>query len=378
MQRSKPNFHVILGRRDLNQPVKLQFNLNLKSRLRILFLMTYLTSAFYFVSGDSLAWGSENLGSLEIDEISVRSEVDAIEADKTDFNIDKSYISFEWKKGGDLSAHFLLGKKSLVNQSGRFDSTFSNKDLGFVEAYAQLEGLYGRLRFGMLPIDYGVEGSQRESELVLSRTFLYSEKILALRDLGISYKISDRFYYTEIQIHNGESDSNTDGRVFLTSLWGIENPRHYNLGVSAQTGTTKPISTSSSGDTLAGVDVNEINRWRFGTIFGNFFSQQFQFMTQATFGERETQSEVTKFNLWNFDIQYDFTSQWGFLLRYESFDPNNSLTGDRKDKAHAALILRDKNATSNLYFIYTKNLEEGHEINNDEYGITWQVTPRIP
>lgn len=321
------------------------------------------------------AIASEKLGRVNIDNILLYPTYLVEEGQHSEFGLGLSSASFSWVHSQNLSAVFRIGKKSLINPALHFIDT-PDDSLGIYEAFGYLSGLYGNLRMGLIPVNFGLEGSWSEEQLIFPRSLLFDQRVMALRDLGLSYQTSHNGYYTSIAIHNGESDKNLDGRMFITSSWGWMNHRNLNLGVSAQAGTTKPLSTSTvKNDFVANVDVNEEALWRIANIYTLWNPHRWYLMIEMYFGEVE-QDQVTKYHGGHGDFGYQWNSYFGTFLRYDHFDPNEKLDGDLQRQASLALRVSDKYQVNTLFVTLIKKMEQGIEINNDQVLLSWRLTAK--
>ncbi len=331
---------------------------------------------FIFFCVAVLSVAAEKLGVLSVDEILLRPYFRAEEGQRGEFGLSDSLVNFSWKKDQHLTANLKLGSQILRNQMIHFSDSPS-EDLGLIEAYVQYTGMLGRIRMGIIPLEYGVEGSWQESELIFNRHLLFENRVVSLRDVGVSYYVSHKGFYTQIAVHNGESDvGNPDGRMFLTASWGWRNERNLNLGISSVTGTIKPESTVGvTQNNLAGVDSSIESLWRQATLFLHWHPNKWRFLLEATFGESEQENKIQKYNAGHVDLGYDWNQQWATYLRYDHFDWNERVYGDLHRRVTLAAVVSDPHKTNMLILAFSKNFEQGVEVNNDTFQLSWRVTP---
>ncbi len=331
---------------------------------------------FLLLSSGATAKQRESLGTLKVQDITLRPTFEAREPSEVQFLIGESSIALAWSLDENLSALVRIGPETLINPMARFKNQTS-EDLGLVEAYAQWSGVYGRLRAGLIPLEFGVEGEKTEANLRFPRSLLFANRALGLRDIGLSYRIEHNGFFTSVAVHNGEGDqSNLDGRVWTTAKWAWTDGRKFQGGFSAQTGTTKPASTSTSGDTLTAIDVNREAQWRLGGLFLDWEPSQWKLSFEAYLGESSQQKNLTKYSTGHFDVIYDFEPNFGMQLRFDMFDPNHKVDADVVKELSLGFRFSQKNQTSNIYLIGTKVFEEGRtQVNNDVARIIWSISP---
>lgn len=323
------------------------------------------------------AQAREKLGVLSVEDIFLRPYFLVREGQEAEFGLGETSLALSWFKSQDLGGIVRLGPRELINPMIHFSDEVKN-ELTIIEAFAQLSGLYGRLRMGLIPIEFGIEGVWQESEMSFPRSFIFEKRLVPLRDFGLSYQVGVHGYYTRIAIHNGESESeNKDGRMFYTASWGWSDYKNLDIGISSLTGTTKPLSTQTvTQDSIAGVNVNKMALWRMGQLYIYWHPNEWFFLSEFLFGELEQSEKVTKFSASHLDLGYRWNPNLKIFVRYDQFDPNESMDKDLLQKSSLALVFSDKYNTNSLYLIATKIYEQGNSINNDEFRLIWSLTPR--
>lgn len=320
------------------------------------------------------AQARERLGQLEVEDLTLRPRFAVEEPSDGSFDIGESTLGFRWSLIDNFSSVFRLGSRQLINPVARFSDSVAD-ELTLIEGYISWVSNYGELRMGLLPLQFGVEGDKLERELRFSRSLLFEQRIVGLRDLGLSYRIDFNGYFTGFTIHNGEGGEDRDGRVWYTAEWGWSDERKFQLGIAGQTGTTKPIATSTSADTLAQVDPTREALWRLGGIFMEWSPSQWKTVLETYVGERVQGNELEKYTVGHWDLIYDSSAQFGVQLRYDSFDPSAKVTGNWQQEVSIGFRISDIHQTSNFYLIGTKRLEERGETANDRLQIIWSATP---
>lgn len=339
-----------------------------------LFLIYFLIIFFSF---QTLA--REKLGTLTVDDLLLRPMFTLNEGPRGEFTVHQSSVNFLWEKDENFRASLKVGSLILRNPMLHFSDQVS-RELGMVEAYAVISGMLGKVSMGLMPVEYGIEGSWQEGELIFERNFLYQYRVLPLRDFGLKYKIDFKGFYTQIMVQNGEGESeNLDGRMFVSSKWGWTNNRNVDVGVSGLTGTVKPAIGQVLPTTfLAAIDYSKESLWRTGTVFLYWHPNQWHFLLETTFGESEQNEIVTKFNGGHMDLGFNWGEQFSTYLRYDHFDPNDAVYGDLLRKTSVAIATSDKYKTNTWILSFGKVFEQQNSINNDELYLVWRVTPLTP
>ena len=197
----------------------------------ILFIFFYLTTIpFIYAHIDPHSKEFENLTQEETDDDNqaekgfigeIFLQPGFIFAKKNPFQLFPSslYLSFE-KEG--YSGHFLFSenhsflKNLLLHQHDPQRESYS---YGMTSAFVQAKWpIYGRLRLGLIPLSYGLEGGIRDAQLILPRSMF--SHFIPNYDLGLSYLISYKGFYIESALHNGAFQGNTFSNPIASErLW---------------------------------------------------------------------------------------------------------------------------------------------------------------
>lgn len=330
----------------------------------------------------SWAHAQERAGEMSIDEIMVQPTYSSVETAGGEFSFGSSSFSLLWNYENRYRARLSLGGNGLRGTPRIYEAADPTDQIDFYEAYGEYDGYYGRFRFGLLPINFGHGGTLRESQLVFQRAYIYSYRIVALRDFGVSFYTENNGYYTELVAHNGELDeSNRDGEVWATMRWGYDNERNMSVQMSAQSGRTTTDSTNATGpgnagdSGLAGYDATMNSLWRLGSFSVHWYPRKWDVVLQTTYGEREQKSEEGSFSSHQLDAIHMVENFWGLGLRYETYDPNRDIEDDGFASTSLALVTGSKQALSRVFFIATKKVEEGKDVSSDEFRLVWRLTP---
>jgi hypothetical protein len=319
---------------------------------------------------------NERLGQLSVEDLLLRPMFKMTEGPDGEFSVYQSSINFLWIMDESFKAQLRLGSLQLRNPMLHYADEVSN-ELGLVEAFAEYSGMLGQISMGLLPVEYGIEGSWLERDLIFERSLFFEKRILPLRDFGFKYKVDFKGFYTHIMVLNGEGDSeNRDGRMFVSSKWGWTNYRNVDVGVSGFSGTIKPDESAALPTSyLASANYSLESLWRIGTFYLYWHPNQWHFLLETHFGELEQNEIMTKFNGGHVDWGYNWSDQLATFIRYDHLDPDDSRDGDMIRKSSLAFALYDKYKTNTWILSAAKVYEQQSQINNDELFLVWRVTP---
>lgn len=315
----------------------------------------------------------EDIGILKIHDLLLRPNFELREPRDGKFSVGESSFALRWELANAFAGVIRIGPRTLMNPSARYTSTVDD-DVTLVEAFAEFNHPYGRLRMGRLPVEYGYEGTLWERALIFPRSLLFENRVMMLRDVGVAYDISHNNWFTGFVIHNGESDDDVDGRVWYTGRWGWRTDR-LEIGMAGQTGTTKPTATDLSGDTLAGVDPTQDAKWRMGGLFVAIHNRGFEWVSEFYMGSRVQDLEVGKFLTGHTDIGVEFSRNFSAHLRYDHYDPDTSISGNFQRNVSLALMLSNATHSSNLILVGTKGIEDKNAPADDVIRLTWSLSP---
>jgi hypothetical protein len=329
----------------------------------------------FFISTVSLAATKESLGTLSVSDVLLRPNftTGSSKLEERGFNLGESSLAVTWSLNDKFSGTIRLGPRSLIAPPAHYTATV-NSDITMVEAYAQFDHPYGRFRFGEIPLDFGLEGAKSEGDLIFPRAFLFSERIVGLRDVGVSYAIDYNNFFTEIAVHNGEGDENQDNRLWYTSHWGYKFERAQ-VGLAGQTGQTTPASTQNSQDTLASVDPTRAAKWRMLGVFGNWNPKKFVMEMEAYVGERVQDTGTHDFATGHFDLGYEFTKELSLFARYDMLEPDTRVSDDEIHRAAVAFVVNNQSRNSRLIFMAAHDFHEGSSQGEDQLRFIWSLSP---
>ena len=351
--------------------------------LRLIFftliLSLGLSNGFSASTGFStVAYGAERVGILDVSEVLLRPALILVEGDGMEFDLQDSRFKVGWRRDRNFSSTLAIGSRSSTNLPQFFSEEAPDRDLGIFEAYAQYEGVYGRFRAGLIPLSFGHDATVSAHDRVFPRPMIYSERLVALRDFGVSFYTSYNGYYTELIAHNGEIDHKpNDGNLWLTSRWGWSNERDFSVQISAQAGSTNKEATENGASGLAGFDSERDAQWRSASFFAAWNSRKWEVVYQSSSGEVEQDSDKGRFVSHQFDLTHYFRPTFGMGLRYDSLDPNTRESGDQETRSSLVLIFQSEDGSSAVHLVGTKRRLEKNDINNDEIRLSWRLTPFV-
>lgn len=322
---------------------------------------------------------TESIGTLSINEVLLQPHFVLQEQRQGGFKWGESQFGVLWELDSTLWAQIKVGSLELLNRQQFYNARAPQENWGMIEGYGAWVSPYGTFRMGLLPLEFGEEGAMEESELYFPRSYLYQQDVMSLRDLGFSYFILHRGFFTSLTVHNGEAGEPEDNRTWYTAKWGWQDREKFRIGASGQTGSTEPQVTSASNSQLGNFDESLPAKWRIGSVFIRWYPSDFKMLLEAFLGEVEQQGKLReKFAGGHVDLMWDWSSRWGVQFRYDHFDPNTKLDGDLQRSLSLGFSLRNATQTSRIFLIGSKVLEEGQKTPNDEIRLVWRLTPFTP
>ncbi len=319
----------------------------------------------------------EKLGELEVSDLLLEPQFFYTEPKTGRFEIGNSLFSVRWLKDQYISGQITVGTKSLLGVPKRYSSETS-EEIGLVEGFAQAETYWGRVRFGLIPLHFGYEGALAEGSLKFPRSLWYRERLLGLRDFGLSYAVDNEGFFSEWTIHNGESGKDLDNKAWFTARAGYEQEDFF-VGLTGATGRTTQESTNPSGNraNLAdGFVVSDPARVRMAGVFIGTHGPEISVAAEALVAENFQQVDF-KSTGGHLDLIYDFAKHWTALARYDRYDPNGSEANDRLQEWTMGLSYKSNYETSAVYLYVTRLLREGADTSAHQFRIVWRLTPYI-
>ncbi len=315
----------------------------------------------------------EDIGELKIHDLLLRPSFKLQEPSKGDFSIGESSVALRWELEQKFAGIIRIGPRTLLNPTARYSATVPD-DITLVEAFAEYNDVYGRFRLGRLPVEFGYEGRLWERSLIFPRSMLYAKRAMSLRDIGVSYEITENNWYTGFVVHNGESENDVDGRMWYTAHWGYKIDG-LDLGMAGQTGSTRKLATLNSGDTLAGVDPMDNAKWRIFGLYASVIEKNWEWVLEAYQGEMEQNRKVGKYATGHSDFSYMYSKRFSTHLRYDYFDPNLRVDAGNESQISLALMVSNNTHSSNLILIGTKDIVQSSKTHSDQILLIWSLSP---
>lgn len=315
----------------------------------------------------------EDIGELKIHDLLLRPNFLLQEGREAGFSIGESSFALRWELEQKFAGVIRIGSRSLMNPSARYSDKVDD-DVALVEAFAEYNDLYGRFRMGRLPVEFGFEGRLWERYLIFPRSLLFQRRAMMLRDMGVSYEVTQGKWYTGFVVHNGESDSDVDGRTWYTARWGYK-ADSFEIGAAGQTGSTRPVATLLSADSLAGVNPAKDEKWRIYGLYGELSRRTWEWILECYMGELDQEHEVSKFATGHTDFSYLFSKRFSAHLRYDFYDPNLKIYGDLERQVSLAVEFSNRSHSSNLILVGTKVIGEGTTVHEDQIRLIWSLSP---
>lgn len=340
--------------------------------LRLLAILFFLSQSISL----PLAMAEENLGTLRLENITLRPLFFARERDKAEFSLDNSHLTLGWTLNNAVGAKAEIGSSSQTAAPAFYNKKTSAESLVFTEAYGEFNSVYGRVRAGVLKIPFGAEGVLSDSEELFMRPMIFEKRLVGLADYGVSALIQNQGYYTELLFHNGEGlQAERDRNIWITSRWGFQNSQGLQIQVSAQAGQTSPEATVNGSTDIGRFDPNDSSKWRTAAMHIKYSSTRFNWITQYTMGDVRQTDHKGRYVSVQMDGIYRLQSGLGFGARLDTWDPELAQKDNRIIKTSGLLVLSDAHRNSSVVMIFSKVTEEGHQIPNDEFRISWHLTP---
>jgi len=333
----------------------------------------FITLALFLFLQSAAA--SERIGVFNIEELILRPTLTSIEDQGEEFSLSDSSFALSWRRDKNLSARMAVGSELLRGMPIYYSAAAIEDNLGFYEAYAEYSGFFGSFRFGLIPLNFGYDGQISEADRYYNRAQPYSQRLVGLRDYGMSFTTEHRGYYTQLTAHNGEVDSTSDGRLWVSGNWGYTNRRNIRAQMSLQTGTVKGNSSTTATHTTGGVINGETAKWRHGAIFVNWYPRNWNVVVQSYGGEVDQNQQTGRFTGNMFELTRYFSKNFGAGVRYDLFDPNHDISGDKITEASLLLLFKSADSTSDFYLLGTKVYEQSNEVPNDQLRLVWLLTP---
>ncbi len=318
----------------------------------------------------------EKIGTLNIENIRLRPTYISTESQGGQFNLDDSAFALRWSKDKNLSALVEVGPLASRYKPIYIDPK-PEVGYGFTKAYAEYNGIYGRARFGLLPVNYGYDGALNQNARLFQVGLFFQSRLMPYDDNGLSLFTQHNGYYTELVIHNGAVEASNEGRLWTTSHFGWTNNRDWRAQLSLSTGSINGdlTATAITTNAIGGVHNGETAKWRHAGLFVSWAPRDWSVVLEVLGGQVEQSDHSGGYASDRVELTRFFSKNFGAGLRYDYFDPDTNIGKNAVTANSALLAFRSDDSTSTLSIVGTKNTEEGHQINNDQLMVSWLITP---
>ena len=322
------------------------------------------------------ARADETVGTFSVDSVVLRPTYFSQEEQGGQFSLGDSEIGVLWRKNRHWSAHFDLGDTAYRNLPIYYNNGVNETQFGLVDGYAEYDGIYGRVRAGLIPIDFGYEGVLDDAH----RYFLYSQSIanrlVALRDEGVSFYTEHNGYFTELTVHNGSVDQSNGGDPWVTGDWGWSDSRTIRTMLSLQTGLVPAgLTTNDTAIDVANFQPGVTARVRNGAAFVEYTPLYWDVVAEIGGGEIVQNNKTGRYDYDLLQTIHDFSRNLAVGARYDYYDSDMGISGQAQTEFTALLMLKSDDASSNLIIEGTKHIYETNQIHDDQLRVEWLLTP---
>lgn len=332
-----------------------------------------------FLARQNVALAQDRLGTLVLSSLLVEPSYSFSEPRRGGFGFGNSFLETTWTRDTLLSARLKFGSTALLGRPARYAATSTTEDVRVVEAFAQIDSSYGRVRAGLVPIPYGLEGGDVEERLRFPRSSFWQNRYLPLRDQGVSYHISNKGFFSDWAIHNGEAGPDLDNELWFTTRFGWVGGRTLSVGASAAAGGTAPESTGTPTGGIApsvpGLDPDRPARVRVANLFVDWRSKPVSIALEGNLGEVRQGGNGKKTGAFRADIEFGLTEAADALIRYDLFDPLTDQSGDRVEETTLGLAYGSLYQNSVIYLLGTRRDVQGAPQPEHRVLVLWRMTP---
>lgn len=275
-------------------------------------------------------YAQENLGVFRFSEFSLKPLLHLQEESGSAFQIQATYLGFEWRRDENLRGQMLLGSSDLIQPAVWF-SPVTEPAFGIVEAYLEGRSIYGDFRAGLVNLQMGYEGAMPEWAWVLPPTHFHQQAWMIARDFGFQFHFTTYPFTTMFTISNGETTTNNPNNKFwYSSLFELKNSEGLGILFTAQVGQTTTAATGGSNPTLAqskygfAFNPNLDAKIRVGSI--SFFQDDGRslYLLEGGSGDILQSSTINSFAFGHIDFAIRLVGDLNLLLRYEQDQTNMS------------------------------------------------------
>lgn len=322
--------------------------------------------------------GEEGIGTLEFSDLLLEPRFLYKEKVGGAFEPGSSFLAATWTRDRLISAVFKVGSKKLIGVPSRYASASTTEELALIEGYGQLDSEYGRLRAGLIPIPFGLEGGDAERRLRFPRSQLFQSRFVNLRDQGISYRMLVNDFFSDWAVHNGEGGADLDNETWMTARWGYDDGRNFRMGLSGSAGRTTSKSTDPGGTaavTETGFLIAAPSRIRIANVFIDWLTEPFRLSLESTAGDTFQNDQVVKFRAAHADLEYHRGQDFSWLARYDVLSPRSDVSSTQVQEYTLGFSWRSRYENSVLYLLGTKQVRQDVPQDTHRGLLVWRITP---
>ncbi len=289
------------------------------------------------------------------------------------FELEQSYLGFEWKRDENVRAVFRYGTSDLLKPAIWYPQ--GKSDFALSEAWIEVLGEQGDVRAGLLTVPLGFEGTFQDWNRVLPESAVRRKGWLLKRDYGLQFRWEARPWATQLTIHNGESGPNTDRWMWASGLWQYRTSEGFGVLTTASVGHTRADSTTGS---LAATqekfsfNPNESSKIRYGILSLFKEDRRNLFLIEAGRGEIIQGESKGPYAWGRADLSWNFYRDTNLLLRFEQTQSNLDLRSTIVKSSGLGFVFSSKDNLQSLTFYGSHNVEDP-EVQNDEYWVIFRL-----
>ncbi len=337
----------------------------------------FLSSVFFVLNAFSF-FEIENMGQFRFVDYALSPQMQFTQPNNGGFLIKESWLGFEWKKEESLFSQIKIGSYDLVKPALWFEKR--STDFAIVEAWIEGRSSYVNLRAGLVPTLVGYEGTHPEWSLMLPQTKWFGFDIFPRRDFGLQF-ISERSdLMTALTIHNGESSTNADGKMWASGVWLYEPNDGWGGQLSAVVAATTGLSTEAQAPAISALgfamDPTLENKLRYGQLALFYKSKNVFALLESGRGDHLQGENKFPFASGHFDLSFHLTGDLSLMTRIEKNQTDLYTKGTISEHRSVGFLASDQYKLVSTSLWYTQN-KELVETQNDELQLIFKIHSSI-
>jgi hypothetical protein len=336
-------------------------------------LFGFLAALLIFLSPRGASAEGEKAGQFEFSEFSLSPRASLREPGQNGFELKESWISFRWERDESLDAEIGLGSGDLIAPAIWFAPKAETVEL--TKAFVRARTPWMDVRAGILEIPFGYEGAFPEWEWMLPISHMRSSRWFIRRDYGIEFRTEHKPFLSTLTIHNGESATNTDGKMWVTGQWRILTSDGIGLLASGQVGNTRPDSTQGSlANSQEGFVFDPDQSAKIRQLSVALFRKWHRHLVLMEYGRGDILQNDDKnpFAWGHVDGSWNVKGDLSLLARYEQWQANLRDSSSVKRSYGAGVSVTSADRLSLVTLWLSKN-QERPEVTNDEALILFRL-----